>query len=317
MLKLQVIPSFVMEVVVPVDGAVIVTLACADFVLSATLVAVTVKFPATFPATYNPPAEIVPPVAVQFTAVFAAPVTVAENCSEAPSRKDALFGATETLTFCAGAVIVTFACADFVAAAALVAVTVKFPATVPATYNPLAEIVPPVAVQVTAVFEEPVTLAVNCCEVPSRRESVFGAIETLTFCAGAAIVTLACADFALSATLVAVTVKFPATVPATYNPLAEIVPPVAVQVTPVFVAPVTLAENCSDTPSTIEADGIVMATATPFGGGGPPVLPATPTHPEIGISSKNREAIAMICRARLAMSASRWSPQALVVAELR
>ena len=260
-------------------GAVIVTLACANFVASATLVAVTVKFPATIPATYNPFAEIVPPVAVQFRVVFEEPVTLALNCCEAPSKREAVFGATNTLTLCAGAVIVTLACANFVASATLVAVTVKFPAIVPATYSPLVEIVPPVAVQLTPVFVAPVTLAVNCCEAPSKSESVFGATATLTLCAGALIVTLACANFVASATLVAVTINFPATVPATYNPAEEIVPPVALQVTPVFVAPVTLAENCSDTPSTSEADGAVMATATPRGGGGPPVLPATPTHP--------------------------------------
>lgn len=62
----------------------------------------------------------------------------------------------------AGAVTATDACADLVVSAALVAVTVKFPSVLPATYNPVAETVPPVALQVTAVLEEPVTLAENC-----------------------------------------------------------------------------------------------------------------------------------------------------------
>jgi len=77
-------PSFVIEVAVPAGGGgagtVTVTGALADLVESATLVAVTVKLPAAFPATNRPPVEIVPPVAVQDTAVFEEPVTVAVNC---------------------------------------------------------------------------------------------------------------------------------------------------------------------------------------------------------------------------------------------
>ena len=40
--------------------------------------------------------------------------------------------------------------------------TVKFPVVWPAVYRPAVEMVPPVAVQVTAVLELPVTVAVNC-----------------------------------------------------------------------------------------------------------------------------------------------------------
>ena len=61
-----------------------------------------------------------------------------------------------------GAEMVTEATAVLLWSAALVAVTVKFPALFPATNKPVEEIVPPVAVQVTAVLEEPVTLAENC-----------------------------------------------------------------------------------------------------------------------------------------------------------
>jgi len=79
-------------------GAVIATDAEADMLASAALVAVTVKFPALFPATNKPVAEIVPPVAVQFTAVFDVPVTVAENCWDAPSSRGADVGEMATLT---------------------------------------------------------------------------------------------------------------------------------------------------------------------------------------------------------------------------
>lgn len=72
---------------------------------------------------YKPEAEIVPPVADHVTAVFVVPVTLAENCCVWPVSKDAVPGLIEIETV--GAVVtVTVAVADFVASAALVAVTV-------------------------------------------------------------------------------------------------------------------------------------------------------------------------------------------------
>jgi hypothetical protein len=49
-----------------------------------------------------------------------------------------------------------------VVSATLVAVTVYDPVVVGAVYRPLDETVPSVADQVTALFLEPVTVAVNC-----------------------------------------------------------------------------------------------------------------------------------------------------------
>ena len=57
--------------------------------------------------------------------------------------------------------MVTEADADFVVSAAEVAVTLKTPMADPAVRSPVLEIVPPVAVQLTFVFELPVTVAVN------------------------------------------------------------------------------------------------------------------------------------------------------------
>ena len=65
-----------------------------------------------------------------------------------------------------GSVTVTDAVADFVVSATLVARTVNVPATAGAVYKPAVETVPPVADHVTAVFEVPVTVAVNCCVPP-------------------------------------------------------------------------------------------------------------------------------------------------------
>ena len=79
------------------------------------------------------------------------------------------------------------------------------PAPAGAVYRPLAETVPPVAVHVTLVLLDPVTVAVNCCVPPVWTEAEVGDTDTATG-AGAETVTLAEADFVASATLAAVTV---------------------------------------------------------------------------------------------------------------
>ena len=70
--------------------------------------------------------------------------------------------------------------------------------------------VPPVADQVTAVLLLPVTVAVNCCVAPVWSDAEVGLMLTATTGGGEVTVTLAEADFVLSATLVAVTVRVPA-----------------------------------------------------------------------------------------------------------
>jgi hypothetical protein len=72
-------------------------------------------------------------------------------------------------------------------------------------YRPLLEIVPPLADQVTELFVLPVTVAVNCCVVPVCSDAEVGLMLTVTGGGGAVTVTVADADFVLSATLVAVT----------------------------------------------------------------------------------------------------------------
>jgi len=57
----------------------------------------------------------------------------------------------------------------------------------------------------------------------------------------------------VSCTLVAVTVNVPCVVPAVYRPNEEIVPPVAVHVTPVSVALATVAVNCFVAPVATDA----------------------------------------------------------------
>ena len=70
------------------------------------------------------------------------------------------------------------------------------------------ETVPPVANQVTAVFVEPVTVAVNCCVAPVSSAAETGEMDTPT--ARAVTVTVAEADLVLLAWLVAVTEYVPA-----------------------------------------------------------------------------------------------------------
>jgi len=67
---------------------------------------------------------------------------------------------------------------------------------------------PPVADQVTAVLLEPVTVAVNCWVPLVSIEAEVGEMVTAT--TGALTPMLAEADWMLSATLVAFTVKVPA-----------------------------------------------------------------------------------------------------------
>jgi hypothetical protein len=60
-------------------GTVTTTLADADFVLSAVLVAVTENVPCEAPAVYNPDGVMVPPAAVQETALLGEPLIIAAN----------------------------------------------------------------------------------------------------------------------------------------------------------------------------------------------------------------------------------------------
>ena len=105
-----------------IGGALTVTLAEADLVLSATLVTVTVKVPGVLDAVYRPELDTEPPVADHVPAVFVVPVTVAANCCVAPVSKDADVGLIAITT--GGAVTVTLAEAVFVVSATLVACTV-------------------------------------------------------------------------------------------------------------------------------------------------------------------------------------------------
>ena len=77
-----------------------VTAADADLVVSATLVAVTVKVPVEFGAVNSPAVLMVPPVVLHVTAVSELPVTVAANCCVAPVNTLADVGLIVTETGC-------------------------------------------------------------------------------------------------------------------------------------------------------------------------------------------------------------------------
>jgi len=208
-----------------------------------------------------PVPEIVPPLAVHVTAVLLLLLTVAVNVVVALGASDTPVGLMFTETD-AGAVTVTLTEAFLVVSAALVAVTVYVAALLGAVYKPALETVPPVAVHVTAVFELPVTVAVNCFVAPVWIDADVGLIETTT--GGAVVVTETVAeeDTVVSATLVAVTVYEPAVVGAVYKPDAEIFPPVADHVTAVLPVPVTDALNCWVLPTCTAAEPGVIVTAT-------------------------------------------------------
>jgi len=79
-------------------AAVTVTLAVADFVESAALVALTVYVPAVLGAVYSPVGEMLPPFTDQVTLVLELPVTVALNCKVAPVVAAGFVGVSETAT---------------------------------------------------------------------------------------------------------------------------------------------------------------------------------------------------------------------------
>ena len=109
-----------------------VTLADADFVESAWLVAVTVAVVVelTVGAVNNPALEMVPAEAFQVTPVFVEPLTLAENCCVFPDESVALVGLieTETPVDAADTLIVTEELALLLALSFTVTVAVKVPA---------------------------------------------------------------------------------------------------------------------------------------------------------------------------------------------
>ena len=133
-----------------------------------------------------------------------------------------------------------------VVSAILVAITVAVvdEVTLGAVNTPLPEIVPLLAVQVTPVFAVLLTLAVNCWVPADSTLMEFGETVTLTLADGFTV-TEAWADLVRSATLVAVMVAFvdELTLGAVNTPSVEIVPPFALQLTPVFEVLLTVAAN--------------------------------------------------------------------------
>jgi hypothetical protein len=123
---------------------------------------------------------------------------------------EAEVGEIETVTLDGAALTVMVAEADLLVSATLVAVSVHVPAVPGAVYRPLLLMLPPEALQVTAVLVVPVTLAVNCLVAPVCREADRGEIETTTGGGALVTVTVAESDFVESSTLVAVTVYVPA-----------------------------------------------------------------------------------------------------------
>ena len=119
------------------------------------------------------------------------PVGVSVNGISPPNCTVAVVGEMERVG--GGAVVtVTVAVTDFVGSAWLIAVRIAVPAVTGAVYSPVWLIEPFVVDQVTTVFAEPVTVAMNCCVSPACTVAVVG--ETETTIAGAATVTLAVAE---------------------------------------------------------------------------------------------------------------------------
>lgn len=128
--------------------------------------------------------------------------------------------------------------------------------------------VTPFTCQATAVLGTPFTAAVNCCVVKMATLTGLGVTVTATCCA---TVTEADPESAALAAETAVTVTVEGlgiVLGAVYNPLAVIVPTVALppavpftcQVTAVFVVPVTVSMNCLVAPGLTVAEAGVTVT---------------------------------------------------------
>ena len=116
----------------------------------------------------------------------------------------------------------------------------------------------------TAVFVLLLTVAVNCCVPPGASVADVG--EMVTETTGTAVtVTVAVADFVLSARLVTVTVQVPGVDGAVYNPVRETVPQLAVQPTPTLVVLLTTSVNCCVALTTKDTEVGLMEIA--IGGG--------------------------------------------------
>ncbi len=133
-----------------------------------------------------------------------------------------------------------------------------------AVYFPLELMVPQVLDHVTAVSVLPVTVEVNCRVVFTFIESDVGLIVTTTVGGGgdpAVTVTLAEAESAAFARLVAVTMQEDAAAGAVYIPLELMVPQVVDHVTAVSVLPVTVEVNCRVVFTFMESDvGLIVTT---------------------------------------------------------
>lgn len=243
-----------MEIELTVAAA-MVTVAVAVFEGSARLVTVIVAVPGAEPAVKTP-AEVMTPEVVDHAIdlLVTVPCTEAVNCSDAPVRMLAVLGET-VIEVTVGTLTVIVADADLFGSATLVALTVAVPAFAEAVKSPLAEIVPPVADQVTDLFVTvPCTDALNCCLAPMRMDGAAGDTET-EFTTGAATVMVAVSDLVVSATLVAVIVAVPALADAVKRPELLMVPEEVFQVTDLFVVlPCTETESWSVAPVSNEAD---------------------------------------------------------------
>src|SRR5512142_720317 len=183
--------------------------------------AITRNVPVVFPAVYSPLELIVPPVADQVTLIATeSPALVrpeAPNCCVAPTASVTEAG---TITSCTtgGAVIVTVAVSARVPPVCF-AITRNVPVAVPAVYNPVDVIVPPLADQVTATGTESPALerpyTTNCCVVPAGMLAVAGTTINWAGGGGGPIVIVAVSARPCAT---AITRNGPAVCPAVYSP---------------------------------------------------------------------------------------------------
>src|SRR5579859_3912876 len=190
---------------------------------------------------------MVPPVAVQVTALLKLPVptTFATQVEVCVGEIDAGFGVTVIEVMVTGAVTAMLAVPETLVNPACVELAVQVP--VPAAdgvKTPPAVMVPPVAVHVTALLKAPVplTVATQVAVCAVVMEDGVATTETpVTVSVGAVTAMLAVPETLVNPACVECAVQVP--VPAAdgvKTPPAVMVPPVAVHVTALLNAPVPL-----------------------------------------------------------------------------
>jgi uncharacterized membrane protein YqaE (UPF0057 family) len=210
-----------------------------------------------------------------------------------------------------GAITVIDAVPDTAGAATDVAVTVTVCAVAGAVSTPVALILPPLAVHVTAWFADAGTTTEEQLEVPPVVTDVGAQVTTTLVGSGNATTTVAVPDTAGAATDVAVTVTVCAVAGAVSTPAALMLPALAVHVTAWFAGAGVMTAEQLEMPLIVTEVGVQL-TAILVGSGGGNTVTATDAVPDIAGAATDVAVTVTVCAVAGAVS----TPAALILPAL-